>query len=123
MMFVTSDPVGARVLVDGRPRGVTPITVTDLTPADHALVLDSPGGSVRRSVTIVANETARVAESIFAGWVSVLSPFEVAIAEGTRGIQLDDRNQAMLGPGPHGSSYEDCPHELPTTVMATATKA
>jgi len=107
MMFVTSDPVGARVLVDGRPRGVTPITVTDLTPADHALVLDSPGGSVRRSVTIVANETARVAESIFAGWVSVLSPFEVAIAEGTRGIQLDDRNQAMLGPGPHELHIEN----------------
>ena len=107
MMFVTSDPAGARVLVDGRPRGVTPITVTDLTPAEHALVLESPSGSVRRSVTIVANETAQVAESIFAGWVSVLSPFDVAIAEGTRGIQLDDRNQAMLGPGPHELHIEN----------------
>ncbi len=107
VMFVTSDPVGARVLVDGRPRGVTPITVTDLTPGEHALVLDSPSGSVRRSVTIVANETAQVAESIFAGWVSVLSPFDVAIAEGTRAIQLDDRHQAMLRPGTHELHVEN----------------
>jgi hypothetical protein len=101
MMFVTSDPVGARVVVDGRPRGVTPITVMDLTPAEHALVLVSPSGSVRRRVTIVACETAQVAESIFAGWVSVLSPFDVAIADGPRRIQLDERHQVMLQPGTH----------------------
>jgi hypothetical protein len=107
MMFVTSDPVGAQVIVDGRPRGVTPITVADLSPAEHLLVLASPSGSVRRSVTIVAGETAQVAESIFAGWVSVLSPFDIVIAEGTRGIRLDERNQAMLPPGRHELHFEN----------------
>ena len=106
-MFVTSDPVGARVLVDGRLRGTTPTTVTDLAAAEHLLVLDSPSGSVRRSVIIVADETAQVAESIFAGWVSVLSAFEVAIAEGTRAIRLDDRNQVMLPPGRHELHFEN----------------
>jgi hypothetical protein len=107
MMFVTSDPPGAQVILDGRPRGVTPITLTDLVPADHLLVLDGASGSVRRSVTIVAGETAQVAESIFAGWVSVLSPFDIAIAEGTRAIRLDDRNQAMLPPGRHQLHFEN----------------
>jgi len=64
-------------------------------------VLAGSSGSVRRSVTIVAGQTAQVAESIFAGWVSVMSPFEVAIAEGSRAIRLDERNQAMLQPGVH----------------------
>jgi PEGA domain len=100
-LSATSDPTGARVLVDGTPRGVTPLAIGDLAPGVHLVVLDSAAGSVHRSITIVADETVEIAESIFDGWVSVVAPFDVTIAEGTRALTPDDRNQVMLAPGRH----------------------
>ena len=63
--------------------------------------LRSDAGIVRRTVTIAASETAALDESIFAGWVTVLSPFEVVTSEGGRVLRSDDRNQFMLAPGTH----------------------
>ena len=104
---VTSEPAGARVLVDGTPRGATPLTLDDLAVGAHGVVLQSVAGSVRRSVTVSADETTDVAETIFAGWLTVLSPFQLEISEGTRAIRLDDRNQIMLKPGPHELRLEN----------------
>jgi hypothetical protein len=98
---VTSEPAGARILVDGQPRGTTPMTIPDLAAGEHAVALESASGSVRRSVTIQAGETAEVAESIFAGWLVVFSPFDVTVTEGSHEIRLDDRHEALLPPGLH----------------------
>jgi hypothetical protein len=104
---VSSEPTGAQVRADGVVRGVTPLTLDDLTVGVHAIVLESANGSVRRSVTINANETAQVAEVIFSGWLTVFSPFEVIVTDGTRAIRLDERNQIMLTPGPHALRLEN----------------
>jgi hypothetical protein len=98
---VSSTPTGAQVLVDGKARGVTPLTLTDLTPGRHEVTLKSEAGTVRQTVTVAANQTATVDESIFSGWVTVYSPFEVVITEKGRVLRADDRNQVMLPPGPH----------------------
>jgi hypothetical protein len=98
---VTSAPAGAQVLVDGKARGVTPLTVTDLTAGRHEVVLRSDAGSVRRTVMLSANQTQTLEEEIYSGWVTVYSPFEVTIAEGNRVLRPDDRNQVMLSPGIH----------------------
>ena len=91
-LLISADPVGARVLVDGTLRGVTPLTIGDLAVGPHAVVLESAKGSIQRSVTIREGETARLDEVIFAGWLSVFSPFELTITEGARTIRLDDRH-------------------------------
>jgi hypothetical protein len=98
---VVSSPTGAQVLVDGKFRGVTPLTLADLAPGRHEVVLKSEAGTVRRVVTVAAGETAAVEESIFSGWVVVYSPFEVTIVEGGRVLRPDDRNQVMLPAGTH----------------------
>jgi hypothetical protein len=98
---VRSQPPGALVVVDGRERGTTPLTLDDLPLGVHAVVLTSAEGSVKRSVTISATAISDVNESIFAGWLAVFSPVELTITEGTRAFHLDDRNQIMLSPGPH----------------------
>jgi hypothetical protein len=98
---LVSDPVGAHVLIDGADRGVTPLTVGDLPVGPHAVVLQGPGGVVQRSVTIEENQTAQISEGIFAGFVAVLSPFDVSVAADGHPLRLDDRNQAMLSPGTH----------------------
>jgi len=98
---VTTTPSAAQVLVDGKARGVSPITLNDLSAGSHEVELKSNAGTVRRTVTIAANETAALDESIFAGWVTVLSPFEVVITEGGRVLRSDERSQFMLAPGTH----------------------
>jgi hypothetical protein len=100
-LHVTSTPSGAQVLVDGKPRGASPLTLTDLIAGRHTVELKSDAGTVERTVVVTADKTAEVAESIFSGWLTVYSPFDLAITEGTRPLRLDDRHQILLAPGPH----------------------
>jgi PEGA domain-containing protein len=98
---VKSTPPGAQVTVDGRPRGVTPLTLDDLTPGRHTVRLESAEGTIERTIAIAGGETASLDEAIFAGWVVVYSPFDLSISEGERALRPDDRNQIMLPAGPH----------------------
>jgi hypothetical protein len=98
---VNSTPAGAQVIVDGKARGVTPFAIAELSPGRHEVTLVSPAGTVRREVRIAAGETAVVEEAIFSGWVTVYSPFEVAISENGGVLRLDARNQVMLPAGVH----------------------
>lgn len=98
---VESTPAGARVLVDGRERGVTPLTIDDLPAGEHTLALQSTEGTVQRRVTVAEEKTTQVAEAIFSGFLHVSSAIELEISEGPRSIRLNDRNQVLLGPGTH----------------------
>ena len=87
--------------VDGKPHGVTPVTVGDLSAGNHDVSLESSAGTVRRTVAIAANQTVLVEESIFSGWLAVYAPFEIVIAEANRVLRPDERGQVLLPPGPH----------------------
>jgi hypothetical protein len=104
---VESSPTGARVIIDGRDRGVTPLTVEDLLEGSHAVVIESSAGSVRRTAAITADRTTEIAEAIYSGWLHVSSSIELQISLGERGIRLDERNQALLPPGPHEIRVEN----------------
>jgi len=103
---VESSPQGAQVMLDGKARGVTPLTLDDVAPGKHTVLLQSSAGSIRRAVTIVADKATALNETIYPGWVAVLSPFEISVSEGGRAIRLDERFQAMLPPGPHDLRVE-----------------
>ncbi len=98
---VKSTPDGARVLVDGKERGVTPLTLTGLAPGVHEVTIASNAGTVRRSVRLAANEATDVDESIFAGFVTVLAPFDVEVSENGHPLRTDERGQILLAPGNH----------------------
>ena len=100
-LAVTSTPSGAQVFVDGKSRGVTPLTIADLAAGRHAVELKSDAGTVQRTITIAGDQTAQMDESIYSGWLAVRAPFDVVLSEGNRALTLDDRNQVMLPPGPH----------------------
>ena len=104
---VNSEPAGAHVLVDNIPRGVTPLTLDDVTLGTHTVVLQSGTGSVKRSVTVKSDEAATLNENIYAGWMKVLAPFDITIAEGSKLLRLDDRDQMMLSAGPHDIRFEN----------------
>ncbi len=98
---VKSTPPGARVFVDGKMRGVTPVTLADVNVGRHTIELKSDAGTVQRAVTVAADQTAELDESIFSGWLAVYAPFDLVVTEGGRAFRLDDRNQLLLSPGQH----------------------
>lgn len=57
---IRSDPPGARVTIDGQSRGSTPLTVRDLAPGDHQVVLEGGGRKVTQPVRIDAGITAQL---------------------------------------------------------------
>jgi len=62
---VVSRPVGARVTLDGRVVGQTPLRLADLAPRPYALTLELAGHLPwTTTVRVVAGETARVAASL-----------------------------------------------------------
>jgi hypothetical protein len=106
-LVVTSTSGVAQVLVDGQARGVTPLTLDGLPAGKHTVVLKSQKGSVEQTVTVAANDTAQVDQTIFPGWVSVVAPWDMIISEGNRSLRLDDRSQVMLSPGPHELLFQN----------------
>jgi len=57
---IRSDPPGARVTIDGQNRGTTPVTIRDLAPGDHQVVLEGGGRKVTQAVRIDAGITAQL---------------------------------------------------------------
>jgi hypothetical protein len=98
-LAVTSEPSGATVLVDGRNRGITPITISNLSEGTHKVVLESSAGSVSRAVTIKANAQASISEAIFSGWIAVFAPFELQIVANKRVIGTTESDRIMVPPG------------------------
>jgi len=57
---VRSEPSGARVLIDGQPRGTTPAVIRDLASGDHAVILELGGRKATQAVTIDPGTTAQL---------------------------------------------------------------
>ena len=57
---IRSEPSGARLLIDGRPRGTTPAIIRDLSAGDHAVVLEADRRQVTRTVTIDPGRTVQL---------------------------------------------------------------
>jgi hypothetical protein len=95
------------VIVDGSRRGVTPLTIDDLSIGSHSVVLESAAGSLKRTVEIAPDRVAQVTEAIYSGWLHVSSPIELQVSERTKRLLLDDRNQILLPPGGHTLRFEN----------------
>ncbi len=98
-LSIQSSPVGATVLLDGQPRGVTPLELPDVSAGQHELVLDLKGQRVRQTVSVATGITTTIDLPIAAappieaagmfpaaapttGAVLVKAPFEMQVFEG-----------------------------------------
>jgi hypothetical protein len=136
-LFVRSDPAGAKVLVDNKPAGVTPITVLDLTPGSHAVSVTAPDGSnARQSVNVEAGATAtlrltldrpQVAQATAAavvaepshGWVLVDAPVDMQVLQGGRQIGTSGR-RLSLAPGSHDLQFRSADYSTARRVEVSA---
>ncbi len=105
---VRTDPPGAQVTVDGVARGASPLTVSDLTPGDHAVLLTSSAGSSRQTVTVERGATAALVVTLssvesapLSGWISVSAPVGVQLLENNRLLGTSATEQIMVSAGRH----------------------
>lgn len=103
---VTSDPPGARVSLDGKPAGVTPLTIPNVSAARHAVVLTQGETVVNRSVDVSSGATASVFVALArgrerAGWFALETPVELRILENGELLGLSGGLPLMLPAGRH----------------------
>jgi hypothetical protein len=114
-LLVQSDPAGARVSVDGVDHGRAPVSVADLTPGEHEVVLQADGGpAVKQKVVIQAGVTSSVLAPVttaapgpVSGWLTVKSPVALEIRENNRLIGTTDSDRIMLAAGRHEVQFQN----------------
>jgi serine/threonine protein kinase len=108
-LLIQSDPPGAHVTVDGEAHGAAPVSVADLAPGDHEVVLQADGGSpVRQHVVIQAGVTSSVLAPVataaagpVSGWLSIKAPVAMEIREGGRLLGTSEADRIMMTAGKH----------------------
>ncbi len=109
MLVVHSQPDGAKVTVDGVPRGVAPITLEGITPGDHEVVLESETGMSKHTVKVLAGTTASLvapaipaaAEGPVSGWVRINAPVTIEVREEGHLIGTTESDRLMMAAGRH----------------------
>ena len=106
-LSVATEPAGARVAVDGRPRGTSPLVVDGLTAEEHKVTVTSGALSAERTVAVTGGGTASVLFSLskasgpVGGWLSIAAPFDVEVAENEDVIGTSGASRIMLAAGRH----------------------
>jgi hypothetical protein len=107
-LLVRTDPIGASVTVDGKYVGRSPVSVPDLEPGTHTVVMQSDLGTQTERVIIENGRTASLVVSLgaankasTAGWIRLDVPTEVQVLENGRVIGSSDFERIMLPVGRH----------------------
>jgi hypothetical protein len=103
---VQTDLPAMAIAVDGVDRGVSPLTISELAPGEHQVVVRGEQRTVRRNVTIKAGETMSLVISPVAavpapGWLSVSAPVVMQLREGGQIIGTTESEKVMLASGDH----------------------
>ena len=103
---VTTEPPGAKVLIDGEARGVAPLTVSDLKAGEHAVVVQGTGEPVSRTVTVQEGAVASLvislnsASAFASGWLAI-SGVPVQIMENGTLLGSTETARILVPAGSH----------------------
>ena len=104
---VATTPPGGQVIVDGQPRGISPVLIADLSAGDHEVVVENRGRSVRQLVAIEAGSTAALvlplpgSEALAPGWLTIAAAIEVQVYEDGELLGTSRSPRIMLRAGRH----------------------
>jgi hypothetical protein len=104
---ITTEPSGLAVQVDGKPRGVSPVAVTDLAPGMHEVTIVHGGRVVKRAVSVDAGVPTAVLIStvgeggVSSGWLTVSGPVPLQIRENGTPLGTSDTPRLLLPTGRH----------------------
>jgi hypothetical protein len=103
---VTTEPPGAKVLIDGEPSGVAPLTVSDLKAGEHTVVVQGTGEPVSRTVTVQEGAVASLvismnsASAFASGWLAI-SGVPVQIMENGTLLGSTETRRILVPAGSH----------------------
>jgi hypothetical protein len=124
-LSIVTDPAGARVEVDGRSHGVSPVVIDGLAASEHRITVTSDSGSAERRITVANGVMTDVVFSLprptaapVAGWVAVASPFPVDVIEHDEVVGTSGTAKIMLAAGKHDVVLrnEGIGFEMPRTI-------
>jgi hypothetical protein len=133
---IRTEPAGARVTLDGTPRGAAPTLIANLTPGEHSLQVDTDQGSATQMVTVEAGTTASVLLTVTpaaespasaasaSGWIAVTGKLPVQIFEKGELVGTSDTSRIMLTTGRHELELvnESLGYHSPRAVQVSAGK-
>jgi hypothetical protein len=128
---IQSEPAGATVTVDGIRRGVSPLTVAELAPGEHQVIVQGQGTASTHQVIVQAGATASLVAPLnvptpaaTAGWLSVKSPVTVEIRENANLVGTSETDRLMLSVGRHDLEFVNSAlsYRATRTVQITAGK-
>lgn len=106
-LSVASDPPGARIDIDGQPRGAAPVVIDGLTPTEHTVKVTSATGSVERTVGVAPGVLTELVVALpkpvsaATGWIAVASPFPVDVVENGEVVGTSGAAKIMMAAGRH----------------------
>jgi len=98
---VESTPDGARVMLDGKDSGLTPVTLNNVPAGRHSLVLEGENGTVRRTVRVQAGERTIARYEITGGYIAITSKFPVEVYENKKRVGISSDGHIAMAPGRH----------------------
>jgi hypothetical protein len=113
-LLVRTDPAKAKVTVDGKLYGRSPVTVKGLTAGTHRVMLENESGTFSDDVVIEAGTTASLVVPMTApkpqagavaanvsGWIAINAPADVQVFEGGRLVGSSRTDRIMVAVGRH----------------------
>jgi hypothetical protein len=106
VLQVSSQPAGVMVLVDGQPRGATPLTVAGIAPGEHRVSARFRSGTAEQRIQVHSGQTSTIhlASTLgltATGWLVVDSPVTLQISEQGRTLGATGSGRLMLPAGEH----------------------
>jgi len=127
---VRTEPLGAAVTVDGKYVGRSPVSVPDLAPGTHTVVMQNETGTQTERVIIEDGRTASLVVSLgasankasTAGWIRLDAPADVQVLEDGRVVGSTELERIMLPVGRHDLEFVNTPlgYRERRTVQVTA---
>ncbi|HET7695075.1 MAG TPA: PEGA domain-containing protein [Vicinamibacterales bacterium] len=99
-LVITTQPAGAKVSLDGKPAGETPLTIDAVKPGRHVIAIASSEGSARRTVRVEAGQVMTLDFPLYSGFAAISIPFVVQVSEGGKVLGTSE-SQILLSPGRH----------------------
>ena len=105
-LVIRSDPPGARVSIDGRHRGVTPLSLNGVAPGEHRVALEREGVEVQQTIRLGQGGTVSVLAPMrpggaAPGWIALESPIDLDVFEDGALIGTNRSSRILLQAGPH----------------------
>jgi hypothetical protein len=100
-LVITTQPPGAKITIDGKAAGETPLTIDTLKPGRHTIVLAAASGATaRRTVKVDAGQTVTLDVPLFSGFAAITAPFPIEVSENGKALGSSE-DQILLSPGSH----------------------